>query len=843
MRGLAYVQWQIIQSQTSRLFLAVDTSLGDPSLGHVCAPEAFAGDYHLAIEGLVDLSGELLPGIPRIPLCLRAATSTMGDARPVDLVIDFGNSRSGALLLEASTETAGPVRMMPFELLDRFRLDAWDQRGEPLANPAAQWFSSKTRWCNTPYHAPRPVVRTQYVPQTVKSLWRRRKTVSERQQHEQSDLFDNLSLARIGRESDDLGQHIHVQGELRLGVSSPKRYLWADDDSWLEGAFWHMADPYDRCHGGTFASKLEGRLLNLLADDAQRGPLSGEPRALPPDLPLSPIKPRHPPRTLMVAALYEFLCQAYCFVNSPRYRSRAGDAARVREIRSLSLSYPSGMFQEERERWQMLAEQAIRIFHQTLGKHQLRVPAFHFGIDEASAVQLAYLWSELQVLGQDPRLWFSMLGQRDQSAAEPPKKITRNAEVRIACIDIGGGTSNIMIASYQCRTGIDDTVHGQVLHRDSIATAGDQLIKRLLERIIVPAFASAAGIEPADGLLLFGPEVPQNRGFRAQRIEWMNRLFLPLAEAYLQLSVDGDGQATISHTDPALVDPAVLETLGAVCNQLRGAGYYNLWQDLHLKHDAARFDALVREVFDELLFDYCHRIVEHDADVVLLAGQPTKLEPLRAIVHAYLPLADSRIIPMHHHYAGNWYPYQDQSGGAPGRIVDPKSAVVVGAAIQFLASNGLLPQFRFCIDDIEHKATYYWGVMTDSTPQLRSERILFRPANVEPQCDSIEFKTSSLRLLLGRTPSVNPRAQATPIYELKLSGEQGIGHSEVSVRLRRMRATRQAEEHLIVESVSGTVAGQPAVLNQNVSFRSRTLADERFFLDTGGLDHLEWEAP
>ena len=50
---------------------------------------------------------------------------------------------------------------------------------------------------------------------------------------------------------------------------------------------------------------------------------------------------------------------------------------------------------------------------------------------------------------------------------------------------------------------------------------------------------------------------------------------------------------------------------------------------------------------------------------------------------------------MHHHYAGNWYPYQDEKGHNPGVIVDPKSPVVVGAAIEFMARHGMLPQFKF----------------------------------------------------------------------------------------------------------------------------------------------------
>lgn len=847
-----FVQWQIVQAQTTRLFLAVDTSLGDPAQGHVCAPEALAGDHRVALEGLLDLTGEPLHHVPSIDLCFRAATAATGDVVPVDLVVDFGNSRTGALLLEASTDATAPAKMMPFELLDRFRLDAWDDDGRPSANPSAQWFSSKTRWCNAPYRTPQPLVHTEEVRQTVRSLWGRKTVLRKRQRQEDSDLFEDLSLARVGREADDLGQHISLQGDLRLGLSSPKRYLWADDDRWLEGAFWHMADPYDRCRSGMFASKLAGRLLAYLDDGAStEETTAATPATSTEEGVVAPAKPRYAPRTLMTAALYELLCQAYCFVNSPRYRDRAGDAARSREIRSLSLSYPSGMLQEERLQWRRQAKRAIRIFRRTLGKRQLHEPALHFGIDEAGAVHLAYLWSEWQLLGRDPQLWFTLLGRRPQVPEEPPDGSSAGRmsaptadEVRIACIDIGGGTSNLMIAGYRCQSGIDDTVRGRVLHRDGASTAGDHLVKRLLERIIVPAFTTAVGLEPADALLLFGPEVPHNRGFRARRIEWMNRLFLPLAEAYLRRSADVQDATALSHTNPDLVDPVVLESLGAVCNQLRGVGYYNLRQELRLPHDDRLFEAVVHEVFDELIFDFCERITAYDVDMVLLAGRPTKLQPLRDILTRYLPLPESRIIAMHQHYAGNWYPYQDADGGSPGRIADPKSTVVVGAAIQFLADNGRLPQFRFHSDDLEYEVSYHWGVMVDSHRQIRPERILFRPVGdaTERGRDVVEFRTGSQRLLIGRIGGGDPRAQAAPVYLLTLETGGRVGPSDVAVRLRRVRAARDAEEHLELDSLTGTVAGEPAVLEQNVFFRWHTLADERFFLDTGGLDRIDWEA-
>ena len=283
----------------------------------------------------------------------------------------------------------------------------------------------------------------------------------------------------------------------------------------------------------------------------------------------------------------------------------------------------------------------------------------------------------------------------------------------------------------------------------------------------------------------------------------------------------------------------VVESLQQTCNKLRGPGYYNVQQELGLTFSKHDFEDIVHEVFDDLLFDFCSRIVDFEADVILLAGQPSKLGYIQDLVRMYVPLPASRIVPMFNHYAGNWYPYQDVKGHAPGLIVDPKSAVVVGAAIEFLARHGMLPQFKFAMQGKETENTYYWGVMTESTAAIREERILFHPADDSSRDEWTEFNTIAQRVVIGRKMVGDPDAQASPIYAIKMDAGDRIGQTDVKLRVKRVRATEDAEEHLVVENVQGMVAGEPAVLEENVLFQWRTLADERFFLDTGGLDNIE----
>lgn len=887
-REYPYIQWQIIQSGIAKLFLAVDTTCGDPDVGYFCDPGALTKDFEIRIDGILDVQGNPLRGVPAVDICIRSAAATAGDAKHVHMIIDFGNSRTGALLLEMTGEITQTPQMMPFELLNRYHFDAWDEEGRYESMPSARWFSSKTTWSNTPYLPPAARKKIEYhtVESDDKGGWFARDKRKLKQNKVEVSvtptLFDDLSMVRLGREADDIAHVMRADGDIRIGVSSPKRYLWADDASWLEGANWHMADPADRCGTGTYAAPLRGPYLRFVHEDDRDFLLAGHKPRESEYATTSPHKPRHAPRCLMTAALYEMLTQAYMYVNSQAYRAASGDSGRAREIRTMTLTFPSGMIEEEQKRLQSQAQKAIEIFNLTLGKHQRVQPELNLSIDEASAVHLTYIWSELRLLGQDPRLWFALLKQdrgappasREEEPEEGPAAVPalrRRArpglrrpggpapipkrrpgaatesepfgdpatEIRIACIDVGGGTTDLMIAKYNFESKIDDAIRGAVLHQDGIGLGGDQLVKRLLETIVVPAFADCVGLEDEDIQFLFGPEVPKNREFRAQRVSWINRLFVPLAQAYLNNAVDNVTDESISHTNPELVDPSVLDSLQAIFDKLRGPGYYTVQQELDLCVNREEFEGVVHDVFDELLFDYCQRIVELNTDVVLLAGLPSKLDYIQRLVRMYVPLSPSRIVPMHQHYAGNWYPYQDEKGRNPGVIVDPKSPVVVGAAIEFMARHGMLPQFKFEMKGKAKENTYYWGVMTDATSGIRKERILFHPAEEQAKEEITEFSTSSQRVIIGRKMTEGEEAQASPVYVLKMDTRDRIGRTEIAVKIKRKRATGEKEECLELESVTGIVAGDDAILGDNVHFTWRTLADERYYLDTGGLDNIE----
>ena len=849
-----YLQWRVHEN---KFYLAVDTTIGpdDAEVGYFARRSSLGDDFVQTVSNILGNGGEPLTSIPPIEFVIRPATAGGGEPKDVHAVLDFGNSRTGALLVEFREATNQDPLMTPLQMISRYSLDSWDDSGRFAPDMSAWWFSSSSVWCTPPYLEPPSLEKIKIVEREVKSIWGTKTEKVRVSVSETPRTFEDFSMVRMGREANELAGIMRNEGEVRCGVSSPKRYLWAKDASWLEGAYWHMADPFDHYDAAHHATTLKGPFLEFVAEDDS---LDEPERKFEPAIE----RPRYAPRTMMIGALYEILCQAYTYANSIGYRHMTGEAGRMRRLRTLTLTFPSGMIAPEREQLQRQAHKAIRIFMKTLGKSQPIEPELKLSVDEASAVHLTYIWSEVKKLGGKTNLWFSVMGREStpESAEAPPdpepakhaaakvagRKRNRpgvesgtsgGTEMRIACIDVGGGTSDLMIAKYVSNPGLaSHVIRGETLHRDGISVAGDHLVKRLLERIIVPRFAEVVGLEPNDAQLLFGKEVPAAHAFRAQRVHWMNRLFVPLALAYLDAAVS-ESDDSISHTNREIVGTEVVQSLQETVNKLWGPGTYNVKQDLDIYWEREDFEDVVDEVFGDLLLDFCESIVEYKVDVVLLAGLPTKLRQIRKLVETYLPLPKSRIISMYGRYAGTWYPYQDSDRFNPGVIADPKSTVVVGAATEFSARHGMLPRFQFEMSDEAARKSYYWGLMTES--RIDENNVIFdRHSAGASTVQRKEVYVTEQNLIVGRKRRSRENAQASPVYWIRVLRGATLGEIKVNLTLER-RLGPDGREELAAETAEGTVDGQPAALGHNVFFEWRTLADERYYLDTGGLDRLE----
>ena len=135
------------------------------------------------------------------------------------------------------------------------------------------------------------MAKKEYYRETVKGIFGKKQVTRERRDRTSgrcSTTVDGPHGPRGGRDRPDHAR----RGRLPHRRQFAQRYLWADDASWLEGAFWYMADPHDR-DGTDIRGQAQGPLLKFVHEDDRDFLL--ENRRPPEDLFARwPIKPRTP---------------------------------------------------------------------------------------------------------------------------------------------------------------------------------------------------------------------------------------------------------------------------------------------------------------------------------------------------------------------------------------------------------------------------------------------------------------------------------------------------------------------------------------------------------------------
>ncbi len=243
--------------------------------------------------------------------------------------------------------------MLPFELLNRYHLDAWNEAGEAVNVPGGAVVLLEDPLVQ---HAlsPRPAAEEDRVSH------RRRRRNSRggwfgRGKKPRQNKVEVVVVAaavrrplhgphgprgrRRGPGDAGRGRHPHRRQLAEALPLGRRRQLARRRPT----GTWPI--PADRCRTGTYAATLQGPLLRFVHEDDRDFLLEDDEPKESEYAAETPLKPRHAPRAMMTAALYEMLCQAYSYVNSPAYRNKSGEGGRTREIRTLTLSYPSGMIQ------------------------------------------------------------------------------------------------------------------------------------------------------------------------------------------------------------------------------------------------------------------------------------------------------------------------------------------------------------------------------------------------------------------------------------------------------------------------------------------------------------------
>jgi hypothetical protein len=670
---------------------------------------------------------EELRSIPRVRFIDTISPNL--DIRPVevDLVLDVGNSRTcGILVEEHPGQGMNLSDSMPLILRDL---------SEPHRSYALP-FESRVEFCRA-------------------SLGR--DAISRRSGR--PGAFAWPSPVRVGPEAVRLaGARLGNEGA--TGLSSPKRYLW---DTRRVAQPWHYNS---RGAGESIDPPVSGMFMRLLTED-------GEVRSM--RSAASPATRPHFSRSAMFSLLIaEIVLQAVAQSNSPGGRQERRDSDVPRRLRSIVLTMPPGMPLAEQRILRDRARAGVRLAWEMLGwsvnklptNALMREPRVVADLDEATATQIVWLHNEIAVrMGGDAQALFDTL------------RIAPGQPLRVASIDIGGGTTDLMVASY--RLGEGDAVLPTQEFRESFKTAGDDLLRQVLAEIVVPAVSAAlksAGVGDPGALLrraLGGDQGGQSEQERHLRRQFVSQVLEPAGIEVLKAREKLQGRSTgvllQAKLDDILRDKgAGLDRAIAYIERLaREAGATTeSVLSAELVATVPMVDRLVRATFGPILANLCEAIWHLGCDALLLSGRPSRLTAVADIVTARIPVPPHRIIRMHRYQVSEMYPFRDASN----RIEDPKTTAAVGAMLS-LQAEARLRSFHLRSRDFGMKSTARFIGRLDQSGQLRENAVLLSDIDLDQSKGrDIGFTTAlAAATVIGFRQLPIERWTAQPLYSLELA--------------------------------------------------------------------------
>ena len=675
------------------------------------------------------------------------------------------------------------------------------------------------------------------------------------------------SLVRVGPEAVRLRDQAEGT-EALSGLTSPKRYLFdvtAQQQPWR----FQQAD-YERLGGppplDTVVRNYVGprgdvkRQINAesafyrrkLTYQHEKIDISGYPQRL-----------SFSRSSMFTFMLAEIIWQAFTMINNPQLRATRPEADTPRKLMRVILTLPTAMPITEQQILRSRALAAVKLLWDLTGWTQHRPPGveepeIQISLDEASCAQLVYLYGEItERFAGDANAYFDLAGRARPRPVDGDKTRAQGEperSVRIASIDVGGGTTDLMVTTYFVEAG-KALVPFQV-YREGFRIAGDDLLRDVIERSIVPVIEQRlieCGLYGARELLnrCFGIDrVDMSELDRHLRRQCVTRVLRPAAIAILQAAENADWaeeEQTRSLTLRDMImaagsrvdDPAAGRAIRYVDDAAskegaRGFSLLDTQMDIPLQDVRNAVGAIFGDVFDNLA-----EIIDHlDCDLVLFAGRPSRLPALVELLVNKLPIAPHKVIALGSYQAGPWYPFASLRNFT---ISDPKTVTVTGAMLAQLAQRDI-ENFTVFLDRLKHRScAQQIGVLSGTGQQLRTADVKF---TFDPSRRSSLPETATYSyyapVRLGYRQIPFDRWVATPLYLLRLLDDGKIP-KPVEVELARgssdetedFASTEAAREEIRIESAT-SAAGADVTKNMVLELNTMKGAGG-YWLDTGLL--------
>ncbi|EOE8777832.1 virulence factor SrfB, partial [Salmonella enterica subsp. enterica serovar Infantis] len=551
---------------------------------------------------------------------------------------------------------------------------------------------------------------------------------------------------------------------------------------------------------------------------------------------------------------------------------RLGFPASPRQLRTLILTLPSAMPKQEREIFRQRMFEALALVWKAMGWHPqdedfttpkqreksvVPVPEIQMEWDEASCGQLVWLYNEaISHYAGRTESFFNALARPDR---QPEPGVVPGRALRVASIDIGGGTTDMAIVHYQLDDGVRANVKitPHLLFREGFKVAGDDLLLDIIQRCVLPSLQTAlqrAGVTDAAALLatLFGDSgrIDTQAILRQQTAL---QLFMPLGHAVLSAWEQSDINDPFAGLHATFGDLLIRRPTSNVMNYIQqaidhalpsGSPIFDIFNvPLQIQFSQLQ-EALLAGQFTLTtpLHAVCEAISHYHCDILLVTGRPTCLPGVQALIRHLQPVPVNRIVWMDKYQVHEWYPFSQQ-----GRIGNPKSTAAVGAMLCSLALDLRLPRFNFKAADIGAYSTVrYLGVLDNTVNTLRDENIWYHEIDLDKPGATLDARLHfPLRgnVTLGFRQLANSRWPATPLYCLSINSAELAktiaGDGVLNVRLKLRGSSKDSAPESFILSDAWLQDGTPVAADA-LTLKLNTLADRRhsgshYWIDSGSV--------
>lgn len=662
---------------------------------------------------------------------INAATNT--EYVDVNLVLDIGNSRSCGIMVEEHHNVA---------------------KGD---DDFSNTYVLSLRDLNAPEH-----IYTEPFPSQIEFQEANFDFDNKSAKSGRPDAFIWPSITRVGTEATKLSTLL-VGNEGRTGLVSPKRYLWNTDGTknnqeWTFNSYSYLTDSQTLLeeakgiHRVARSSELDRSLCQYINSNGDAVFSLEDDNA-----DKYVMKAKYSNKSTMTFLLCELFIQAISQMNSVWQRVHCTSKDSPRRLNTIILTVPPAMPAQEKELYRLCVYEALGIVWKTLGydmsnsRESFRfnhdkenifpaVPKVMMEWNEAEAGQVVYIYNETQKVYNGRCKDFIKALRRtdadDRFCENKTKKsnITKKEEnitsVRIASIDIGGGTSDLVIKDYEYfenEQEISADIEPREILREGFKVAGDDFLLDIINLTIIDALENylkeqklSRDVISSTLYSMLGSGKSSDIAELSLRQKATTQLFAKVGYRILfhleQTPILKDnalvtgtvedfllGKEKNENLDLNVIKPKanpipkqeILNYINSLIRQyIKDFDILKLKLSINLSKlnrmvmsDSMRFSLL------KPLRNLTMLVNIYKVDLLLITGRPSKLPCIRSYITQRLDLANARVISMHEYRCEGWYPFKRIDS----RIGDPKTTASVGALLSYIRSSSAtkLSNFRY----------------------------------------------------------------------------------------------------------------------------------------------------